>query len=324
MNRGMRRHGFTLIELLVVIAIIAILIGLLVPAVQKVRAAAARAQCQNNLKQIGLAAHNYHSSFKRFPPGYLGPMPNLADTNWFQLSQGLGVMAIILPYMEQTAESNLLHNQVASNYFDTGTLAAYWRGIPNLYNNCGTPIPSYLCPADDIDNPAAGIFTELHCYPKNTLGGGTTAFRPLGYTNYVGVQGYIGLGEDPPPVIFNGIFTNRSKVRLETITDGSSNTLLFGESVGDDPTKKTRDYAFSWMGAGALPTGFGLVLIPATATAPERRLGWYSFSSRHDGGVNFCFADGSVRMINQNMDFSTYVYLSGYMDGRVIDASKMD
>src|SRR5262252_338599 len=101
-----RRQGFTLIELLVVIAIIAILIGLLVPAVQKVREAASRTQCANNLRQVGLAAHNYHSNYKRLPPGYFGPIPNESGAD--DLNQWCGHLGMILPYIEQGNVANRL------------------------------------------------------------------------------------------------------------------------------------------------------------------------------------------------------------------------
>src|SRR4051812_23338870 len=115
--RGHRRSGFTLIELLVVIAIIAILIALLVPAVQKVREAAARTQCQNNLKQIGLAAHGYESANRRLPPGYLGSYPNLTEPkpNCYN-AQNVGVLAVLLPHVEQGAVLSQMMAGVPPDY----------------------------------------------------------------------------------------------------------------------------------------------------------------------------------------------------------------
>ena len=116
MNYGKRRHGFTLIELLVVIAIIAILIGLLVPAVQKVRAAAARTTCQNNLHQIGIAAANYESTYKHLPPGYLGPPP--PGTNLSNAGPMVGCLAFLLPYIEQGPIDQEMRAGMPSGYFN--------------------------------------------------------------------------------------------------------------------------------------------------------------------------------------------------------------
>ncbi|MCS7045964.1 MAG: DUF1559 domain-containing protein, partial [Gemmataceae bacterium] len=122
-----RRRGFTLIELLVVIAIIAILIGLLLPAVQKVREAAARTQCRNNLKQIALAAAAYESAMKKFPPGYLGVMPQLdAPLNWNH--QWLGSLALMLPYLEQTPAFNQMMTGVPTDYLAVDKSYGSWWG----------------------------------------------------------------------------------------------------------------------------------------------------------------------------------------------------
>src|SRR5947209_851149 len=192
MVRLPRRSGFTLIELLVVIAIIAILIGLLVPAVQKVREAAARAQCQNNLKQIGLAAHNYESTYKSLPPGYLGPTPVSTTTAPSTAFQNVGVMALILPYMEQNALFNQMQATMGTAYFTVQGTGPYWisTGLITLAQN---QIPPYLCPSSTSEAASTGTFSRVHMYVS-----GNTAFYSAGYvaspapsqmgrTNYVGV-----------------------------------------------------------------------------------------------------------------------------------------
>jgi len=147
----LRRHGFTLIELLVVIAIIAILIGLLLPAVQKVREAAARSTCQNNLKQIGLAVHNYHDNYQRFPPARFDiTLPPTSPKSW---------VYFILPYLEQDS----LYNEVATN-FKTASFV---------------PVSTFLCPSDtrDLTQPFSG-----------TVGAATGTFGLISYQGVIGTQ----------------------------------------------------------------------------------------------------------------------------------------
>jgi len=314
MNRGMRRHGFTLIELLVVIAIIAILIGLLVPAVQKVRAAAARTQCQNNMKQIGLAAHNYHGTYKKFPSGYLGTSPDV-NAVWNSMApkpQYVGVMAILLPYMEQGPLFQQLVSVVGNQYWTYKDVGNEFWTFPAMMTAGATIVNEYICPADDPTSaPYRFVVATMH---SNVLTGVYYPTNQLAPTNYLGVQGYFGTSLSP---IYTGILTNRSTVRLETITDGSSNTMMFGESVGDTAVVKNRNFSYAWLGGACLPTGFGL---PGPATSA----GWYQFSSQHDGIINFTFGDGSVRPIRNSADFNTYIYMSGYMDGQVFDDSQIE
>src|SRR5689334_13863544 len=140
-----RRKGFTLIELLVVIAIIAILIGLLLPAVQKIREAANRMKCSNNLKQIALGAHNYESTFDRLPPGQLGePAPSLAGPNG-QYSY-IGVLGLLLPYIEQ---DNIYRQMQVPAEGQTAPL--WWANAAN-WNMAQTKIPTYVCPSDSAIN----------------------------------------------------------------------------------------------------------------------------------------------------------------------------
>ena len=243
MNLLKRRSAFTLIELLVVIAIIAILIALLVPAVQKVRAAAANTQCINNLKQIILAAHNYHGAYKHFPAGV-----NV---------QGVGELVYLLPYIDQQpAFGNFsfqpsiyaMYYQDPQNRPASTGLAAVPRP-PALYG-CEPPLNVFICPA--APSPASTTTALLGVWygtpgtdePTSAPSGHSFSSCPgcnmMGRNNYLGMMGY-GFSDIP------GIFTYESKTTIVMITDGSSNTMAFGEYAGG---------MIVWGGQGGIPDGF--------------------------------------------------------------------
>jgi prepilin-type N-terminal cleavage/methylation domain-containing protein len=355
MSHRVRRSGFTLIELLVVIAIIAILIGLLLPAVQKVREAAARLQCQNNLKQLGLAAHNYLSNYKVLPPGYDGPNPNINYPLPGHLTAGnpkwVGVLVYLLPYVEQDNIYKQLRTMNDSSY--TGT---WWQTNPD-WTLAHSQISIFLCPSDPVDpgGITAGSAALMHSYtppgvkPPNTAAGAVMYYFPgektLGKSNYIGVAGpgwsdgatYAPAAGGANYRPYTGIFTNRSKVKITTVSDGSSNTLLFGEGLGG-AQPGPRDFQWTWMGAGAMATFQGLrPCTPSPAgTDPNNatECSWASFSSNHTGVVQFCFGDGSVRGLHQNGSWQRYQptsdawwafqALSGYHDGDIRGSVLMD
>jgi prepilin-type N-terminal cleavage/methylation domain-containing protein len=321
--------GFTLIELLVVIAIIAILVGLLLPAVQKVRDAAARASCQNNLHQLGLAAHDYHSALQCFPPGSnISPYSTNAmpQYNYSPPFAGpyTGALAYLLPYMEQGNIYNItLQNTLTAEQGGGGggaagstdqyalfrintTFGAWAYNFPpfntsNANGNVAFPqaatfhVKAYECPADNVYlplscGPITGLWvaggSQLFDHINDPFGqaGGNT--NQLGRTNYCGVGG-ASLGNGFM-ANYTGILGMSTSTRITEIVDGSSNTLLFGETLGGASLGQ-RDFALTWMGAGSLTTAYELQ-DPAT---------WYNFSSRHTAVVQFAFGDGSVRPITK-------------------------
>jgi prepilin-type N-terminal cleavage/methylation domain-containing protein/prepilin-type processing-associated H-X9-DG protein len=296
-----RRRGFTLMELLVVIAIIAVLIGLLLPAVQKVREAANRAQCLNNLKQIALAAHNYHAAAGRFPPGVhlpvmVGGRPTAGTNLWVEL----------LPYIEQD------------------NLQRKWDSYDNRNNVAGGAnatqahvMKVLLCPSDPLPRTVVQLTAANSLTPPWSWGF-------YGMSSYGGNAGKRSVQAGTPPAFTgmtrDGVFFIDSCVRLANITDGTSNTLLFGERYHRDPQYDLQ-YTIFWNGtssmaewgrwgyvanAGAMgnvtlstPVPINYQMPPAgDFTAVENRA--CAFGSGHPGGANFAFADGSVRFLSDS------------------------
>jgi prepilin-type N-terminal cleavage/methylation domain-containing protein len=309
---GFTRSAFTLIELLVVIAIIAILIALLVPAVQKVRAAAARTQCQNNLKQLGLAIHNYHDAHKAIPPNathilynWTGGSVTIGGTAYTGDRNIPGVntwtwIARILPYIEQGG--------LAKTYnIPLGTLGAAQAGL-------ATTLAMLYCPADG---------TEKADPATDWANAGWNAVA-MGLTNYKGVSGSnwgTNTGStfttafpvtDPNPLhakegleAGNGIFyrtDGKRKLTMIGITDGTSNTYMIGESM----------HSFDQhCGGWAMPNYVNATCaIPLNyADAGNTYTNWpnrYSFRSLHSDGANFCLADASVRFVRDAININTY------------------
>jgi prepilin-type N-terminal cleavage/methylation domain-containing protein len=320
MTRARSRRGFTLIELLVVIAIIAVLIGLLVPAVQKVRDAAGRISCANNLSQLGKATHNYQANHDSMPPGYLGVYPTLNVPNGLFDNQNVGCLVYLLPYMEQDNVYNLMMSGVPADYLDPTKAYPGWWNYNSTWAAANTKIKSFLCPYDPAGDASDGQVAVLATYAWGGYVwvdiGYFTGYPTLGRTNYIGVSGYCGLANRN----YQGIFTNRTPISMAQLTaqDGSSNTLLFGESS----TSKVQGIGVvsnTWMGCGAMPTAWG--------TVDDRpNDAWYAFTSNHTGVVQFCMGDGSVRGVRKGLTSGSgwvqYIYASGWNDGKVIDASQ--
>jgi prepilin-type processing-associated H-X9-DG protein/prepilin-type N-terminal cleavage/methylation domain-containing protein len=266
------RPAFTLIELLVVIALIGTLIALLVPAVQKVREAAARTQCQNNLKQMGLALHAYHDANKALPPGYL------ATATYPGTSPGWGWEAFILPYLEQTP----LYRQINLSQPIQGQAAA------------AVGIPTYLCPADMV---------TLTPFPVTDATGATLCnAAPSSYAATVGPD-----ASDVADPTGEGVFYRNSRIRLTDIHDGTSETVM----AGDRAWSQVNGIWAGAPDGGIVRAGISNPWQAATAPAPcfvlvhnnwiniltDSDGGLDDFSSMHPGGANMLFADGSVHFL---------------------------
>jgi prepilin-type N-terminal cleavage/methylation domain-containing protein/prepilin-type processing-associated H-X9-DG protein len=333
MARG--RTGFTLVELLVVVAIIGVLIALLLPAVQAARESARRTQCQNNLRQVGLAAQNHYSARKRFPPG--------ADSKSYPVSPNFpytfyrwSSLAHLAPFLEETTAYNALDMTVPL-YLPTGYAIA-----PQNVVGVALVLAVFLCPSDQ----------------------GVAVATGFGPTNYAACAG-TGLGGGTP---FNtdGTFFVNSQTRFKDISDGTSKTAAFSESLlgtgaetfsGQIQDTQTQ-YSYL-LGAPVNPTGcaasttfnesnrrnfawvsgeyrcalynhyltpnsptadcFGTLLLTTDITQQYAAFGWHDARSRHPGGVNVCMADGSLQFIADDISLLTWQALSTRAGGEVFN-----
>jgi prepilin-type N-terminal cleavage/methylation domain-containing protein/prepilin-type processing-associated H-X9-DG protein len=333
--RRTRRIAFTLVELLVVIAIIGILIGLLLPAVQKIRETAARMKCANNLHQIGLALHNYHDTFNVFPPGYVDRNTDQFSTPDNDLGPGWGWAAFLLPQMEQ---DNLYKQIVFSKPVGAGINAQVSLQRLTIYQ----------CPSDG-DQDDVDVYDSTFTTPIATVAhanyvgcnGWLECFNGAG-GNYAGGSGGIGTDGLPGPLgkACRGLFYRNSKSTFASITDGTSSTIFVGErSSNHAPATWTGAIPGgrcpAWMAVipptpGAPPPGppydnadFGEAFVLAHGNAthlPNADFPIYdpdTFYSFHTGGVNFLFGDGAVHFIVSAINPVTYQALCTIGGGEV-------
>lgn len=325
---SVRRSGFTLIELLVTLAVISILIGLLLPAVQRVRESASRIHCSSNLKQIVLAAHNYADIHGVLPPGQLGPYPDIGLGVPPFNTQLVGVLTYLLPYIEQDNTYRLLMRDLPSDYLKPSTIYPPWWNYASASAAAQTRIKLYLCPSDDpySNTLMTDVMTHTFRTPQgfDLFVGGfglTEGGANLGRTSYVGVAGYAGQINNGTIDQYSGLFCNRSAVTLAQLTgsDGASNTLMFGEWL-DDFSYGPRLFSPAWIGTGSLPTAYG------TASTPI--YGYFEFNSKHTGIIQFGMGDGSIRAIRKGIApgtsaYANYIAASGWHDGVAVDDSQI-
>jgi prepilin-type N-terminal cleavage/methylation domain-containing protein/prepilin-type processing-associated H-X9-DG protein len=334
MSSNRLRRGFTLIELLVVIAIIGILMGLLLPAVQRVRESANRTTCVNNLKQIGLALHTYHDAFLHFPPGYIDGNTNPDSTPDNDVGPGWGWASFLLPYLEQQN----LYNQI-----DFTQSVTVGRNVALSQQS----LKSFQCPTDNLQAPVPVYDSTF-----------TTPIATVAHANYVGCNGweecFNGAGGNPPATgsgtdnlvgtygqSGRGLFWRNSATRIADVTDGVSNTIIASErSSNHSPSTWTAAVPGgrcpAWMATQPFsdpytpPPGppydnadFGEALVLSHCNATHLPCAdapiWDpdTFYSMHPGGANFLFGDGSVHFLSKNIDGKTYQYLATIAGGEI-------
>jgi len=284
-----RSHGFTLIELLVVIAIIAILIGLLLPAVQKVREAAARMKCQNNLKQIGIALHAYHDANNRLPPGGSGIATNAERGPDLGMTGNLGYTFYILPYVEQAP------------LYGLGSATVDYNATPNSTILAPTKLSMYLCPSGQVEDAAGSPAGKAGHYmgvmgPRGTNPATNAAYNAV-TTPTAASHGAVSR---------QGILGPNTRVTLTGITDGTSNTLMVGEISWKD-ANCYRVWTRGWDGNASGMAKNVVNPINATPYNGSNNFNDVSFGSPHTGGANFLLGDGSVRFVNQSITLANYL-----------------
>ncbi|MGI9517032.1 MAG: DUF1559 domain-containing protein [Pirellulaceae bacterium] len=352
------RLAFTLVELLVVIAIIGILVGMLLPAVQQVRESARRAECANNIRQMGLASQNYLSTFRKFPDGlytndeYTTPtLPPDSGTPYNLEFFGHTVHQQLLPFIEQDNLYNQWNFDISADDAKSNTLDN--MGVISDDAMSATTINMYICPSDLIDDGPVLLDWESRGYSQGWHGITSYAANAGTFSSYfrdAGMQDdgmfyMTGPGSKPGYWLVN-LQENARSCKDRDCVDGTSNTFLFGERYHFDPifdevlheTSQKARYpmkkygAWGWIGGGNGTTHvMASTRVPLNYTLPEDATDdWEfldfrlnAFGSGHPAGANFCFTDGSTRFLSNFVDLITYQNLSTRAGGEVISGDAL-
>jgi len=306
----MSRRAFTLIELLVVIAIIAVLIALLLPAVQQAREAARRSQCKNNLKQMGLALHNYHDNFKMFPPSAVNPgtVGSASFVPSGQIRNFTGYL-YMLPYIDQAPLYNQINFNIASGKADWASTGG-GGDQPVLFN---VKLPVFLCPSDpEYDTP--------HTYPTQNMYT-TTSTQRVSYgfvsetTEYDGNAGYKTWSGNTNQT--RSAFGFNASAAMRDLVDGSSNTFLMIETPLQKADPAFGPFLNSWTHTHQIiPSAFGIN--KWWTTSPKRLVYAWGAGSAHVGGCHAVLGDGSVRFLSENINSNTVINLVSAAGGEVV------
>ena len=314
---GWIRNGFTLIELLVVIAIIAILIALLLPAVQQAREAARRTQCKNNLKQLGLAMHNYHDVYSRFPPSEVHERAFLTGGGSWE-GQTSNWTVFLMPYIDQANTYNKIDFTLKYNSVTHPVSGATVGNRDAL----GQVYPAYLCPSNPVgaNNKNGNLYHIIHYFivgwgQKEPPGGRARHQWAIG--NQTNIQ-------------HRGISLYNGAARMGDITDGTTNQIAIGEVRGYAPrcidqVTNIRDWrGMRWeisTGTNMPINGFHRYAGACGAAASEgtcTNCRWENMASFHTGGTQVLLADGSTRFTSENIDTTTFRKLGSIGDGAVV------
>jgi prepilin-type N-terminal cleavage/methylation domain-containing protein/prepilin-type processing-associated H-X9-DG protein len=313
------RRGFTLIELLVVIAIIAILIGLLLPAVQKVREAAARSKCQNNMKQLGLAVHNYEGAYGKLPPsgmGYGWCILGTAQTPTLNMNG----LVLLLPYIEQTAIDSRLNKNSAFGNQNTGYCCGLTgsgvapTGDATTNGNgalMASVIPTFACPSDN-GNAMQGASAPYG--PGGSLDGMKTNY------DFIASQTDFTCGSwKAAAASTRYMFGENSNAKITDAKDGTSNTFMFGETTYEVLNGKAPSWGYrGWVMTGADPRdGINNWTLGTNPIIPGRLGSWGRVGSLHTGGCNMTMGDGSVRFVRESIATTTLLNIALMSDGTV-------